>query len=103
MVEKYRYLDGKGTGLDFQGMVSDITKAPEGSMFLLHACAHNPTGVDPTQDQWDEISHEVKKKNHVVLMDCAYQGFASGNADKDAYSIRKVPHLSSFHCFLCFG
>lgn len=57
-------------------------------MFLLHACAHNPTGVDPTKEQWKEVSAAILRKGHHVLMDCAYQGFASGDAEADAYAIR---------------
>ena len=55
---------------------------------MFHACAHNPTGVDPTIEQWKEISALCKAKGHSVFMDSAYQGFASGDADKDAASIR---------------
>eukprot|EP00554_Chaetoceros_debilis_P011222 CAMPEP_0194106444 /NCGR_PEP_ID=MMETSP0150-20130528/6444_1 /TAXON_ID=122233 /ORGANISM="Chaetoceros debilis, Strain MM31A-1" /LENGTH=82 /DNA_ID=CAMNT_0038794575 /DNA_START=273 /DNA_END=519 /DNA_ORIENTATION=+ len=67
---------------------------PEGSVVLLHACAHNPTGMDPTpEEQWSEISRVVKVKEGklIPLFDCVYQGFASGmgNAPQDAFSIRK--------------
>jgi aspartate aminotransferase len=62
--------------------------AKDGSVFMFHACAHNPTGVDPTIEQWKEISALCKTKGHSVFMDSAYQGFASGDADKDAASIR---------------
>ena len=55
---------------------------------MLHACAHNPTGVDPTIEQWKEISHLCKTKNHMLFVDMAYQGFASGDADKDAAGLR---------------
>ena len=61
------------------GYIADINAAPEGSNFLLHACAHNPTGVDPTPEQWAEISDALKKKKHVIMLDSAYQGFASGS------------------------
>lgn len=57
-------------------------------MFLLHACAHNPTGVDPTQDQWREIARVMKEKNHFAFFDCAYQGFASGDLERDAWAVR---------------
>lgn len=67
-----------------------ITKsAPKGSIILLHACAHNPTGVDPSQAQWDELSKVVKDAGHFAFFDMAYQGFASGDTDKDAYALRK--------------
>jgi aspartate aminotransferase len=84
----YRYYDGKG-GLDFEGLKADLTSAPDSSIFLFHACAHNPTGVDPTQDQWKELAQLCKKKQHICLFDCAYQGFASGNPDQDAFSLRE--------------
>lgn len=87
-VQQYRYYDPKTKGLDFKGMLEDLEAKPKGSAFLLHACAHNPTGVDPSLSQWKEISKVMKSKNHIAFFDCAYQGFASGDADKDAAAIR---------------
>ena len=55
---------------------------------LLHACAHNPTGVDPTRDQWKEIATIIREKKHFPFFDCAYQGFASGDLENDAWAIR---------------
>lgn len=69
-------------------MKEDIEAAEEGSIFLLHACAQNPTGVDPTQEQWREISDIIKRKKHLAFFDMAYQGFASGDVDRDAYAVR---------------
>lgn len=57
-------------------------------MFLLHACAHNPTGVDPTAEQWKAIADVMLEKGHYAFFDCAYQGFASGDLDKDAWAVR---------------
>lgn len=54
----------------------------------MHACAHNPTGVDPSQEQWKELSQLIKAKGHLPFFDMAYQGFASGNPDKDAFAVR---------------
>lgn len=87
-VAKYRYYNKDTIGLDFEGMMADIKGAPKGSIFLFHACAHNPTGVDPTEAQWREISNAVKEANHFAFFDMAYQGFASGNTDKDAFAVR---------------
>ncbi|KAG0646288.1 Aspartate [Hyphodiscus hymeniophilus] len=87
-VEKYRYYNKDTIGLDFEGMVADIKGAPKGSVFLLHACAHNPTGVDPTPEQWKVISEAVKAGGHFAFFDMAYQGFASGDTDKDAFALR---------------
>jgi len=87
-VRKYTYYEPASRGLDFSGLISDLKGAPERSVFLLHACAHNPTGVDPTFEQWQEISDVMKSKNHIAFFDCAYQGFASGDANRDAAAIR---------------
>jgi len=88
-VKKYRYYDNKTSGLDFGGMIEDMVDAEDGSCFLLHACAHNPTGMDPSKEEWEEISRVCKRKKHLPFFDCAYQGFASGSAPEDAWSIRK--------------
>jgi len=84
----YRYLDRASNRLDFDGMLADIHAAAARSVFLLHACAHNPTGIDPTPEQWKQISQAIKAKQHHVLMDSAYQGFASGDAEADASALR---------------
>lgn len=83
----YRYWDAANRKLDFAGMIDDISKAPNGSIFVLHACAHNPTGVDPTVEQWKGISQAIKAKGHICWFDSAYQGFASGDLDKDAFAV----------------
>ncbi|CAL9764745.1 unnamed protein product [Musa acuminata subsp. burmannicoides] len=85
---EYRYYDPRTVGLDFDGMVADIKAAPEGSFVLLHGCAHNPTGIDPTPEQWEKIADVIQEKNHIPFFDVAYQGFASGSLDADAYSVR---------------
>ncbi|KAK9369339.1 pyridoxal phosphate-dependent transferase [Lipomyces kononenkoae] len=87
-VKSYRYYDKATISLDIDGMLQDIETAPENSIILLHACAHNPTGVDPTPEQWRRISDVVKKRNHFVFFDMAYQGFASGDFDRDAFALR---------------
>ncbi|KAL2265869.1 hypothetical protein VTJ83DRAFT_6969 [Remersonia thermophila] len=87
-VERYTYYDKNTIGLDFEGMIRDIKNAPDGSIFLFHACAHNPTGVDPTPEQWREIEAVVKAKGHFSFFDMAYQGFASGDIHKDAFAVR---------------
>lgn len=86
-VKNYPYFSKQTKGLDFDGMTSTIQSAPEGSVVLLHACAHNPTGVDPTQDQWKKIAEIMKQKKHFPFFDCAYQGFASGSLSRDAWAI----------------
>jgi len=88
-VEQYRYYDKKANAIDWSGLVEDIKAAPNGSIVLLHACAHNPTGQDPNPEQWKELSSVVKKKEHFALFDLAYQGFASGDTEVDARSVRQ--------------
>lgn len=62
--------------------------AQPNSVVILHACAHNPTGFDPTQEQWKEIGRIVKEQELFPLFDAAYLGFNSGNIDDDAFPIR---------------
>jgi len=87
-VNSYRYWNAQTKSLDLNGMLEDLEKAKKGSVVILHACAHNPTGVDPTEEQWKQIADTIERKQLFTLFDCAYQGFASGDLDKDAYSIR---------------
>jgi len=87
-VRGYRYFDKKTVGLDFAGLKEDLQNAPEGAIVLLHACAHNPTGVDPTVAQWTEISNIVGEKKLFPFFDMAYQGFASGSTSRDAFALR---------------
>ncbi|KAL5535850.1 AAT1 [Sanghuangporus sanghuang] len=87
-VKGYRYFDKKTVGLDFAGLKEDLQNAPEHSIVLLHACAHNPTGIDPTPEQWKEISDIVKDKKLFPFFDMAYQGFASGSTGRDAFAVR---------------
>ncbi|KAI3320126.1 PLP-dependent transferase [Xylariaceae sp. AK1471] len=87
-VAQYPYFSKDTKGLDFEGMKKAISEAPDRSIILLHACAHNPTGVDPTFDQWKEIATIMKEKNHFPFFDSAYQGFATGNLMKDNAAVR---------------
>jgi len=87
-LKHYRYYDPQTNGLNFTGLQEDMKNAPNKSIFLFHACAHNPTGVDPTLDQWKKISDIAKEKKHVMFFDSAYQGYASGDPDKDGAAFR---------------
>jgi len=84
----YRYWNAEGRDLDIDGMLADIEGAPDGSVIMLHAAAHNPTGVDPTKAQWDAIKAVCEKKGHTCWFDSAYQGFATGDLETDAYAMR---------------
>ncbi|XP_047616444.1 aspartate aminotransferase, cytoplasmic [Phacochoerus africanus] len=87
-IRSYHYWDTEKRGLDLQGFLSDLENAPEFSIFVLHACAHNPTGTDPTPEQWKQIASVMKRRFLFPFFDSAYQGFASGNLEKDAWAIR---------------
>ncbi|KAM3864502.1 aspartate aminotransferase, cytoplasmic-like [Diretmus argenteus] len=87
-IRPYHYWDAAKRGLDLSGLLDDLEKAPEHSVFILHACAHNPTGTDPTQEEWKQIAEVMKRRKLFVFFDSAYQGFASGSLDKDAWAIR---------------
>ena len=77
-VGSYRYYDAAKRGVDFDGMLADIQAAPAGTIILLHACCHNPTGYDITPTQWDQVIAAIKSKNLVAFLDMAYQGFGNG-------------------------
>jgi len=86
-IVSYRYFNPKTLGLDYQGMIEDLKNAPAGSIILLHSCAHNPTGVDPTPEQWKGIAEVIRSHKLFPFFDCAYQGFASGSLEKDRYAM----------------
>ncbi|KAH3785994.1 aspartate aminotransferase, cytoplasmic-like [Dreissena polymorpha] len=87
-VKEHRYWNAKTCSVDLEGMLEDLRTAPPKSVVILHAVAHNPTGTDPTQEQWKQIADVCEEKKLFVLMDCAYQGYTSGDLDKDAWSCR---------------
>ncbi|EGV63801.1 Aspartate aminotransferase, cytoplasmic [Yamadazyma tenuis] len=92
----YPYWDNDTKSLDLTGFLKAIDDAPKGSIFLLHACAHNPTGLDPSKTQWLEILDKLVANDHLPLFDSAYQGFASGDLELDSYSIRTAVNSKKF-------
>lgn len=84
----YRYYDTKTKSFDCNGMLEDLDKAEPESIVFFHVCAHNPTGCDPQKEDWKKILEVVKRKQLLCLFDSAYQGFASGSLEEDAYSLR---------------
>ena len=83
-VESYRYYDATQRGVDFEGMLADLAAAAPGTIILLHACCHNPTGYDITAAQWDQVIATVKSQQLVPFLDMAYQGFGQGIAEDGA-------------------
>jgi aspartate/tyrosine/aromatic aminotransferase len=88
-VETYAYIDGSGRGLDFAAMIAALQRIPAGDVILLHACCHNPTGIDPTPQQWKEIAAIVHQQRLLPLVDFAYQGFGDG-LNEDAAAVREL-------------
>lgn len=86
----YRYLDASRTGLDFAAMLEDLRSKPRpGDVVLLHACCHNPSGVDLSADQWEQLAAVLAERQLVPMVDFAYQGFGSG-LEEDAAGLRRL-------------
>ena len=83
-VEAYPYYDAAKRGIDFAGMLAALQNAAAGTIVVLHACCHNPTGYDISASQWDEVIAAVKSRNLVAFLDMAYQGFGHGIAEDGA-------------------
>src|SRR5215213_7742639 len=86
-VRNYPYYDAKTRGLDFPGVRSALDSLPAGTIVVLHACCHNPTGVDLSEANWKEVLGIVQKRGLIPFLDLAYQGFADG-LDADAFAAR---------------
>ncbi len=86
-INSYPYFDQKTKALDHEGMCVAIQNMPPGSLILLHGCCHNPTGMDPTFEQWQILSALIKKQRIIPLFDLAYQGFGRG-IEEDAQAVR---------------
>lgn len=85
----YRYFDDASRGLDFDGMKKDLGALKPGTVVLLHACCHNPTGVDPSVEQWAELVDLLRERELLPFVDMAYQGFDQG-IEADATAIRLI-------------
>lgn len=86
-VKQYRYYDNQNCNIDFDAMLDDLNQIPAGDAVLLHGCCHNPTGIDPTPEQWQTILQLASQKGWLPVFDIAYQGFGVG-IDEDAFAIR---------------
>ncbi|QJY36484.1 aspartate/tyrosine/aromatic aminotransferase [Vibrio europaeus] len=84
---QYSYYNAETKDKDFASMVADLEQASEGDVVLLHGCCHNPTGIDPTAEEWETLAKLVADKKLLPLFDFAYQGFAKGVED-DAAGLR---------------
>ncbi len=84
VVEAYPYYDAAQRGINFEGMLAALNTAEAGTIVVLHACCHNPTGYDITAAQWDQVIAAVKARDLVPFLDMAYQGFGHGIAEDGA-------------------
>lgn len=86
-VQNYSYYDAETQGVNLPGMLTDLRALPAQSIIVLHACCHNPTGVDLSSDQWKQVLEVVRECGHVPFLDIAYQGFGAGITE-DAEAVR---------------
>jgi len=87
-VKAYPYYDPAVRGVDFAAMTQSLRSMPEGTVVVLHACCHNPTGADLSREQWSEVIDIVREKSLIPFLDIAYQGFADG-LEIDAEPVRR--------------
>ncbi len=88
VVNAYPYYDPRTHGLDFLGMIDALQRMPAGAIVVLHACCHNPTGVDPSDDEWARVIEVVRTHALLPFLDLAYQGFGAG-IDADGAIVRR--------------
>ncbi|MCY4335747.1 MAG: aspartate/tyrosine/aromatic aminotransferase [Litoreibacter sp.] len=88
-MQEYRYFDADSRGVDFNGMLTDLSNAKEGDVVLLHGCCHNPTGANLNSQQWQEVADLLIAKKLIPFVDIAYQGFGDG-LEMDAYGVRHL-------------
>ncbi|NMY49489.1 amino acid aminotransferase [Pseudomonas sp. WS 5011] len=86
-VQNYRYYDAASHGINRAGMLEDLKNLPARSVVVLHACCHNPTGVDLSLDDWKAVLDVLREREHVPFLDIAYQGFGDG-IEQDAFAVR---------------
>lgn len=86
-VKEYRYYDPKNHDINFDAFIADLNRIPQGDAVLFHGCCHNPTGIDPTLEQWQIILDIAIKKRWLPLFDLAYQGFGQG-IEEDVLGVR---------------
>ncbi|MBB1476382.1 amino acid aminotransferase [Shewanella sp. SG41-3] len=88
-VKEYRYYKAESHDMDFDAMLADLSTANVGDVVLLHGCCHNPTGIDLSLEQWQQVANICLEKSLLPLFDFAYQGFGAG-IEEDAQGLRAV-------------
>lgn len=102
-VESYPYYNAAKRGIDFDGMLTALNVAAPGTVVVLHACCHNPTGYDITPQQWDQVVAAVKARKLVAFLDMAYQGFGNGIAEDGAVIAKFLASGESFFVSTSFS
>lgn len=92
-VKNYPYYDANTHGLDFDAMITYLAQLPAGDIVVLHACCHNPTGVDPSSEQWQKIATTIQSRGLIPFLDIAYQGFGAG-LEEDAHVVKLFATLN---------
>lgn len=100
-VASYPYFDATTCGFDAGGMLSALRAMPAGSVVLVHSCAHNPSGCDPSAAQWRLIADVVRERSLVPLIDSAYQGLASGDLEEDGVGARILAAIPGVEMLVC--
>ena len=103
VVRNYRYYDAAKRGVDFEGMLADLSGAATGTVVVLHACCHNPTGYDITPAQWDQVVSVCQSRGLVPFLDMAYQGFGYGLTEDGAAVQKFVAAGMSFFVSTSFS
>lgn len=93
----------KDRSFDFDGYIQALKTADKRSAVVLHACAHNPTGCDPTRDEWKQIADVIKQNEIFPIIDSAYLGFNSGNYDEDAWAIKYLIEDLGLEAAICMS
>ena len=96
--KSYAYWDKANHSLNYEGMISDLDSAPPGSIVIFQPSSHNPTGIDPTPEQWDSLADYLSTKDVLILFDIAYHGFASGDLEEEVSPIRKFVNRGLHVC-----
>jgi aromatic-amino-acid transaminase len=102
-VDTYPYYDADKRGINFDGLIAKLKAAAPGTIVLLHACCHNPTGYDMTDAQWDDVIATCKAQGLVPFLDMAYQGFGNGIAEDGAVVIKFLDAGLSFFVSTSFS
>lgn len=93
----------KKEAFDFEGYIGGLRTAPSGSIVILHSCAHNPTGCDPSREQWKEIALVIQQRRLFPIFDSAYLGFNSGFVNEDAWVIRYFVEELGLEASICLS